>query len=203
MCQGAHRHFTFLFLYVIMNIMFTTLESAKTPEGLTSLETPRLILKPLTTAHAADIYRLVTSSGDLHLYTHIPEYYTEDDARTWVEKHAGSPYFFVLTDRATGEAMGVVSMVEYVRSHRRAEIGSWLGRQYRGQGLMAEALRAMVHDMLEKTEIEKIIARVLAGNEASAKTLENAGFKEEALLPKYEYHNGEMKDIRIFAINKS
>lgn len=183
--------------------MFTAPESAAKPESLFSLETERIVLKPLALEHIGAIYRLVSSSGDLHEFTHVPENYSEEDARSWVTENAGRPYFFVLTDRVSGVEMGVLSVVEYVHSHRRAEVGFWMGKEFRGQGFMAEALRMMVVDLFTRTEVRKIIGRVISENTASAGTLLKAGFSEEALLPQYEYHRGEMKDVRIFAINRS
>lgn len=167
------------------------------------IETPRLILRPLSSGDTGDIYRLVTSSGDLHLYTHIPEHYSPDDARQWVNAHAGKPYFFVLTDKTTKEVMGVVSVVEFDMLQRRAEVGFWIGKAYRGHSFMAEALQAMVRDLFRNTQTEKVIGRALVSNEGSAKTLLRAGFTEEARLPKHEYHSGEMHDVIIFSILKS
>lgn len=168
-----------------------------------TLETERLVLRPLSVQDKDTIYQLVTASGDLHIHTHIPEHYTRDDARQWVEANAGRPYFFVVCDRVTQEAMGVLSVVEFDTLLRRAEVGFWIGKAYRGHAFMAEALKTMVRDLFENTQTEKIIGRALECNDASAKTLLSAGFRQEARLPKHEYHCGEMKDILIFGILRS
>ncbi len=70
--------------------------------------------------------------------------------------------------------------------HLRASIGYELARPFWRQGIMAEALSAIIVLGFEEMNLNRIDAVVMPENTASVKLLEKLGFRNEGLLREYE-----------------
>lgn len=70
--------------------------------------------------------------------------------------------------------------------HLRASIGYELGRHYWRQGLMTEALQAIIKTGFAEMSLNRIDALVMPENVPSIRLLEKIGFKNEGLLREYE-----------------
>lgn len=86
---------------------------------------------------------------------------------------------------------------------RNMELGYWLGKAYRGKGIMSEAIRQMTalgFDLFP--EVTRIYASPFGSNIASQRTLEKAGFALEAKLVANLVKNGIVHDEWIYAIRR-
>ena len=81
----------------------------------------------------------------------------------------------------------------------RAEVGYWLGRDYRGQGYATEALEAMARVGFRELGLHRIEAGVMPGNRASIRVLRRAGFSREGLLREYVQKRGRWVSSVLFA----
>lgn len=86
----------------------------------------------------------------------------------------------------------------------RAELGYELSMEYWHQGIMSEALRAVIPFGFNEIEMHRIQASVFPANKASIKLLEKFGFKQEGLLRKYSYikHRDTWEDCLMMALLK-
>jgi ribosomal-protein-alanine N-acetyltransferase len=101
-----------------------------------------------------------------------------------VAEDVGSDRAFYLEDRASGKLVGAVwldrdSLRYGVES---ATLEYFLGREYAGQGLMTEALEAILRHAFDSLKLEVVSARVFAGNAGSQRVLEKLGFVKEGVL---------------------
>jgi ribosomal-protein-alanine N-acetyltransferase len=71
-----------------------------------------------------------------------------------------------------GRFVGGCGVVRWELDHSRAELGYVLSREYWGQGLMPEAVRAMVSFGFGRIGLNRIEARCIAENTASARVHE-------------------------------
>jgi RimJ/RimL family protein N-acetyltransferase len=78
--------------------------------------------------------------------------------------------------------------------NRRAEIGFALGRARWGQGLMPDALRALLAHAFGPLNLHRIEADVDPRNEASLRLLERLGFRREGYLRERYFKDGEIQD---------
>jgi ribosomal-protein-alanine N-acetyltransferase len=85
----------------------------------------------------------------------------------------------------------------------RAELGYDLARPYWRQGIMSEALKAIIHFGFEKLELNRFQALIIPGNTASVKLLQNLGFQEEGVLREYAHFKGKFHDLKCFSLLKS
>jgi RimJ/RimL family protein N-acetyltransferase len=83
-----------------------------------------------------------------------------------------------------------------------AEIGYWLGETFWGRGIATAAVQTLSQHVLRTTEIFRIYAHVYAGNQASMRVLEKAGFEREAILRRSAVKNGVVIDRAVYTITR-
>ena len=142
------------------------------------ITTARLRLRPLA---EADIEALVRLAGDPEVSRHtaaIPHPYGESDARAFLARSAA--------DFSSGRAMNLaiervaesdlIGCIGISRVAEIAEIGYWIGRPFWGQGFAPEAVKGLLPAAFETFAVRELFAEVMAGNPASLRVLEKAGF---------------------------
>ena len=97
-------------------------------------------------------------------------------------------------------ACGIVSWEPY---HARAELGYVLSRDYWGRGFMAEAVRAMISFGFQRMNLNRIEARCVAENAASARVMEKAGMTYEGTMRQRELIKGAYRDMKVYSILRS
>lgn len=158
-----------------------------------------------------DIPRYVEFFQDKTIYDHtltIPYPYTEQDAKNFIgmvhesEKKAGEALQFAIRN-TNGELMGGIgyhgkNIFDAVK--HKDEIGYWLAKPYRGNGLMQLALNRMIDHGKNVRLLTRIEAPVCAGNIASEKTLLNCGFQREGVMKNAYKKNGVFIDGIMLAL---
>jgi ribosomal-protein-alanine N-acetyltransferase len=89
-------------------------------------------------------------------------------------------HFAIALDES-GEAIGVTSLHEIDLIHRRATIGSWIGRPHWGKGLMREAKALILQFAFDELQLERVQAWVVIDNQRSLSNLESCGFRREGV----------------------
>jgi RimJ/RimL family protein N-acetyltransferase len=118
----------------------------------------------------------------------LPYPYTEAAADWWIQRRLefssenGKEISFALRNRE-GYLIASVGVDDLrIGKTHRAEIGYWLARAYRGQGLISDALGVFVQYAFDNLEVTRLTAHTLDFNTASAKVLDKNRFKLEGLL---------------------
>lgn len=83
-----------------------------------------------------------------------------------------------------------------------AELGYWIGDQYKCRGIMTEAVKEMVKMVFDNFEVTRIYASPFGNNFASQRVLEKAGFTLEAMFEKIYIKNGMKQDELVYAIRR-
>jgi ribosomal-protein-alanine N-acetyltransferase len=167
------------------------------------LETARLVLRRLTPDDAADIFAYA-SDPDVAALTTWEAHRTLDDTHAFLERVAGwyadgfgGPWGVILKE--SGRVIGTCGMA-IVPEHRRAELGYALARACWGQGLMTEAVVAVIDYGFATLSLNRIEARCLPENLASARVLEKAGLTYEGTLREQYLTKDRFIDLRMYAI---
>lgn len=105
--------------------------------------------------------------------------------------------------KGDGHIVGTCGFVNWSLDHARAELGYAIHREYWGQGLVPEAVRAMISFGFEKIGLNRIEARCIAENTASARVMEKAGMSYEGTLRQREFIKGAYRNIKLYAILES
>ena len=80
-----------------------------------------------------------------------------------------------------------------------ASVGYWMGQPFAGQGLMTDALRAILPFVFDELRLHRLEAACLPTNAASIALLEKAGFRREGYAREYLCINGVWADHLLYA----
>lgn len=82
----------------------------------------------------------------------------------------------------------------------RCEVGYWLAPPYWGQGLMPEALGAVIEHGFHNLGVAKFEADVFVGNDRSIAMLEGLGFRREGTARRVHQKHGKWVDAHLYGI---
>ena len=170
------------------------------------VRSPRLSLRPLS---AADTTALLAYRSRADVCRYVP--FTPMDtaiiaerlgtvwARTSLNDEGQNLTLGVeVTD--SGELVGDVVLMWHSREHRGGEIGYVLNPEFSGHGYATEAVRRLLGLAFEDLGLHRVIARVDARNDASARLARRIGMRQEAYLVRNEKFKGEWTDELDFAL---
>jgi RimJ/RimL family protein N-acetyltransferase len=99
--------------------------------------------------------------------------------------------FLAIIDDDTESHIGNIKLGPINWIHRRADVGILIGdREYWGQGIATESIRAVVKHAFKNLNIHKLTASCYEDNTGSLKAFENVGFKVEGRRPKHAHYDG-------------
>lgn len=96
--------------------------------------------------------------------------------------------------------IGTIGFWRIIKEHFRAEIGYMLLPEYCKQGIMKEALVAVINYGFNELKLHSIEANINPDNIASASLLLATGFVKEACFKENYYFNGRFLDSEIFSL---
>ncbi|MEP7346083.1 MAG: GNAT family protein, partial [Gemmatimonadaceae bacterium] len=151
-----------------------------------------------------DLDRLVRLADNRKIWRNLrdrfPSPYTRAAGEAWIAHNlAEDPHtaFVIAVEDQLAGSIGLIPGTDiYARS---AEIGYWLGEEFWGQGLAADALAAFAPWCFEHFNLIRLWAAVFVDNPGSARVLEKAGFVREAHLKQAAFKDGEAQDEWIYA----
>lgn len=135
----------------------------------------------------------------------LPYPYTEDDAEDFIRAmlSADKEKTFAFAITLDGKAIGSIGVFRQENIHfRTAEMGYYIGEEYWGNGYTTKAVKQACSFMFENTDIIRIFAAPFAHNTASCRVLEKAGFICEGVLKSNAYKNGNIVDMKLYALVK-
>ena len=171
------------------------------------LETERLLLRALRVSDAADMYdyaRRPEVTRYLLWRPHPDVKYTKRYLEYLATRYRlGMFYDWALIHKADKRMIGTCGFVRFDCPHNSAEIGYVLHPDYHGQGLMPEAVRAVMDFGFSTLELHRIEARYMVGNAPSLRLMEKMGMTFEGVKRQSMLVKGSYRDIGSCAILKN
>ena len=172
------------------------------------IDTPRLILRPPTTADAPAILDAVTASyAELHEWMQWARRpYDLSEAEAFCEAMrramaAEREFPVLLTRRYDGRIIGSMGLINADWDVPKFEIGYWLHSDYVGQGYCSEAVRALTRYAFQELKAERVEIRMDDRNARSWAVAERLGFEWEAVHRADRRDNqGRLSDTRWYAM---
>jgi [ribosomal protein S5]-alanine N-acetyltransferase len=147
----------------------------------TNLTTERLFLRELQLDDAEEIFRL-RSDKDVNDLINRPGAVTIDDATEFIRKIQAlavnrEVIIWAITLIGDAKLIGTILYWHIEWADCRAEIGYELLPEYRGKGIMTEALESVIGFGFEELKFKEIVAELNERNGKSIRLLEKLGFE--------------------------
>jgi RimJ/RimL family protein N-acetyltransferase len=169
-----------------------------------SFETPRLHLRASRPEDAEAIFAEYAQDPDVTKYVVWKPHQNVAETRKFLlycdeERFAGRIHSYVILKKEGQRLIGMLSLGS------DGGLGYVMARAHWGRGYTTEAVKVVVDWALRQDEIRRIFATCDVDNPASARVMEKAGLKFEALLPKHSPHpnvSSEWRDALSYSFVK-
>jgi ribosomal-protein-alanine N-acetyltransferase len=170
------------------------------------IETERLLLRQETPEDAEAIFAIfsdpaITQFHDLDTFTEI------EDALSLIERRRQR------FEVGRGIRWGIVHQQDNIligscgfgwdKEAQGAEVGYELAKNFWRQGIMTEALQALLQFGFAEVGLQFVIAEVMLGNLPSKKLLEKLGFQNQGVLKQHGFWKGQHHDLEQFVLKRT
>lgn len=138
----------------------------------------------------------------------IPYPYTTADADWWYHKvhtfetEHGRPKDWVIRHLPSNEQIGGIGITYSSRydinNNYKNEIGYWLAKPYRGQGIMTKVVTVFCQYIFEVLGYQRIEAFAYPHNIGSQRVLQKAGFEQKGIIVNFAQKEGAFIDAIAF-----
>ena len=144
------------------------------------LETQRLILRPWTEADAESLYEYAKDPR-IGPITGWPVHTSVENSREVIRTVLSAPENYAVCLKTDNRPIGCVGLTVGEKSNLKlpdteGEIGYWIGVPFWGQGLIPEAVRAVIRRGFEDLGLTTLWCGYFEGNDKSRRVQEKCGF---------------------------
>ncbi|MBI4116768.1 GNAT family N-acetyltransferase, partial [Candidatus Pacearchaeota archaeon] len=165
------------------------------------LTTKRLILRDINSRDAKDIAENANDYDVWYFTDSIPHPYRLKDAKFFInlckkeqKEKVRKSYNLGITIRGKNKVIGLMGLFHISKLHKKAEIGYWMGKKYRKQGIISEAEAAILKFGFGKLKLNKIHGKAMVENTGSNKLFEKFVFRKGGILKEELIKKGKKKD---------
>jgi len=153
-------------------------------KGTTTIETERLVLRPFTMADAEPMYRNWASDPQVTKFLTWPAHssiqVSEKVLENWcVLNEDLENYQWAIVLKESNEPIGSIAIVKLSNDIESADIGYCIGREWWGQEIMPEALKALINFLFNEVGANRIAACHDVNNPKSGRVMQKAGMTYE------------------------
>ncbi len=106
---------------------------------------------------------------------------------------------YMITDTNTNEFIGLVDVKNINKDIPKAELGSFIDRQYEGKGIVTDATQLVVDHIVKEYKFIKLLCRANARNKGSIAVILKNGFELEGTIRRdYKTTKGEVVDLNYY-----
>ena len=176
----------------------------RTPAFLPRLETERLILRPMETGDAADMFdyaKRIDTTRYLLWHPHPSVEYTRSYLAMIGRFYRKGQFFdWAIVEKASGRMIGTCGFTRLAEQHHLGEVGYVLNPDYHGRGYATEAVGAVIAFGFEKLELHRIEGRYMVENSPSRRVMERCGLTCEGVWRGSMLVKGRYRDIGVCAL---
>ena len=176
---------------------------------LNSFATERIYVRPL---QKSDAQSMLEYHSDPQVTRYIPwptrnlEQVREalDKYITYITLEKEGDYLMLgFFRKEDNQLLGQINAMYRSEEHQLAEFGYVINPRFAGQGLATEAVKEMISQIFKTGKFHRVIARMDARNNSSARLCERLGLRLEAHHLQDDWFKGEWTDTYIYAILKN
>ena len=176
--------------------------------GTQILQTNRLILRRFVESDAEAMFQNWASSAENLTYVtwepHPDVEVTRNSICNWVDSYTNPNYYkwAICLKENPKKVIGDISTVELHEEDLSCEIGYVLGKAYWGNGMMTEALKAVLDFCFIQVSFQKVRARYASLNPASGRVMEKAEMSYLKTVANGVERKGHVADLIYYQIGK-
>ena len=169
-------------------------------KGTKQLETQRLILRRARAEDAKPMYDNWASDPDVTTYLTWPIHGSVDVSsaviESWIECYEQINYYqWMIVLKEINEPIGSISVVSQNDRVQKAEIGYCIGKSWWHQGIMSEALKAVMDYLFDEVGMNRLEAKHDPRNPHSGGVMKKCGMKYEGTTRQSEWNNQGLCDV--------
>ncbi|MBK8472659.1 MAG: GNAT family N-acetyltransferase [Sphingobacteriales bacterium] len=170
-----------------------------------TLSTSRLCLRQLDNTDLAAVLALY-SNVDVMRYIPRPLAQNTSDAQAIIDRINGRLIdkeginWAITHSQQPNYTIGIIGYMRIMPEHYRAEVGYMLHPDYHRQGIMQEALVAVLQYGFEVLHLHSVEAILAPKNLASERLLQHNGFVKEAHFKEKEKFDGRYIDSMVYSL---
>ena len=173
--------------------------------GTKTLETPRLILRQFTMEDAQAMYDNWASDPEVTKYLTWPTHGSIDVTRMvltdWVESYAKDDFYqWGIELKELGRPIGSISTVNLKEAAEKVEIGYCIGSCWWHQGIMSEAMKAVMDFFFDEVGAGRVEARHDPRNPHSGNVMKKCGMIYEGTLRQADRNNQGICDMVVYSL---
>lgn len=172
--------------------------------GTCTLETERLILRMFTMEDAQAMFENWASDVEVTRFLTWPAHKSAAVSRSvlesWVSGYEKPDFYqWAIVLKSLGQPIGTISVVEQDDRFQKAHIGYCIGKNWWHQGIMSEALKAVMNFLFDDVGYQRLEARHDPRNPNSGAVMMKCGMKYEGTLRRSDRNNQGICDASWYA----
>ncbi len=174
--------------------------------NLPTIETERILLRKMSLNDAKDMFEYAQDSQVSKYITWYAHHsiqdsklFLQDTINNYQNNQVSS---WGIVHKAEQKFIGTAGFIDWNIEQARAEIGYTLSGKYWGKGYMTEVVNAIIYFGFTTMMLNRIEARCVIENIASARVMEKVGMKYEGILRQCMFIKGKYRDLKIYSILK-
>jgi len=174
--------------------------------GTKTIETERLILRRFQMEDAKDMYQNWASDPEVTRFLTWPAHPSIEVSKVviagWMERYSELDYYqWAIALKPTGQAViGSIGVTHINDDVGKVEIGYCIGRKYWRQGIMSEALKALIDFFINEVGVNRVEAKHDPNNPNSGNVMKKCGMRYEGTLRQSDRNNQGICDCAWYAI---
>lgn len=176
--------------------------------GTTVIETARLLLRRFSMEDAQAMYANWASDSEVTRYLTWPTHPSAEVSAMvladWVKAYEQEDcYQWAIVLKTLDEPIGSIAVVRQDERTAMAHIGYCIGRRWWRQGIVTEALQAVMDFLFDEVGFERIEARHDPRNPNSGLVMKKCGMRYEGTMRKADWNNQGICDAVCYALLKA
>ncbi|MBU5311178.1 GNAT family N-acetyltransferase [Tissierella carlieri] len=134
----------------------------------------------------------------------IPHPYEDGLAESWISTHrdnlnSGKNITYAIVKKDTDELIGSISLM-LNKTHKKAELGYWIGAPYWSQGYCTEASQSIIEFGFRELYLNRIYALAMVENAGSWRVMKKVKMKYEGIRRQNVIKDGVSIDLKSYGI---
>ena len=173
--------------------------------GTKTIETDRLLLRKLSVDDGSAMFRNWASDPEVTKFLTWPPHQSVEASRAlledWSAQYENDNYYqWGIELKEIGEVIGTISVVSMREEIDMTHIGYCIGVAWWHQGIMTEALGAVITFLFNEVCCNRIESRYDTNNPHSGEVMKKCGMKFEGVMRAADRNNQGICDVGQYAI---